>query len=226
MKDEVVLPEEFIKNVKTYLDDAMQFRRDKVTILQDRVIPSAVLMNYKAFTELTGEVEEKEAQRIPDASKESGMLLAARKQIHFFDELTDYEILSVVDKIEFLRLKEADTVFKQGEVGEEIYFIVKGSVYISGRAEFMEEESHIATLEEGSVFGEIAPVLRQTRSATATVASETILLLALTLAKEATDENANAYVTMSRNFMKALANKLVDSNAVIYTLSESRAVTS
>ena len=132
----------------------------------------------------------------------------------------------MVDKIEFLRLKEADVVFKQGEVGEEIYFIVKGSVYISGRAEFMQEESHIATLEEGSVFGEIAPVLRQTRSATATVASETILLLALTLAKEATDDNANAYVTMSRNFMKALANKLVDSNAVIYTLSESRAVTS
>ena len=63
MKDEVVLPEEFINNIETYLDDAMQFRRNKVTILQDRVIPSAVLLNYKTYEELTGEEEEKKAQQ-------------------------------------------------------------------------------------------------------------------------------------------------------------------
>lgn len=222
MKDEVVLPEEFVENIQTFLDDAMQFRRDKVVILQDRVIPSAVLMNYKAFSELLGEQEAKEKQRIPETTKEGSMLLSARKSIHFFDDLTDYEILSVVDKIEFIRKKEGDVVFTQGEAGEAIYFIVKGQVYISGKADFMDKESHITTLDEGSVFGEIGPVLQMPRTATATVASETILLLALTLVKEPTADNANAYVTMNRNFMKALSRKLINSNEVIYTLSENQ----
>ncbi len=220
-KDEVVLPEDFVDNVKSYLDETMQFKREKIVILQDRVIPSAVLLNYTAYKALAEpESEKEESVRIPESTKEGSMLIAARDKIHFFKELTDYEILSVVDKIEFIRLKEGDTVFRQGDFGEKIYFIVQGSVYISGKAEFMEEESHIATLEEGSVFGEIAPVLHHSRTATATVASETILLLALTLVKEPDEDNADAYVKVSRNFMKALARKLVESNEVIYTLSE------
>ena len=83
------------------------------------------------------------------------MLLAVRKKIHFFDNLSDEEIVSLTKKSEFMRPSKGYHIFEQGDFGKNIYYIVNGKVDICGFNEQLDGDdpfSHLSTLEEGTVF--------------------------------------------------------------------------
>lgn len=219
LKDDVLLPEQFLEQAEVYLDEMMKFKREKIVILEDSVIPSVILLKYQYYQKLLETQQEKvPPHENPIGSKEKGMLLAVRSKIHFFYELEDEEILAVTKKAEFVRAKKGDVIFNQGEIGSEIYFVVNGSVDISGIGEATKDFTHITNLGEGSVFGEIGPIIGEVRTARAVVADDNTLLLAMTLIDTPDEKTAAAFIKINRNFIRALSRKLIQTNEMLYNL--------
>ncbi len=71
-----------------------------------------------------------------------------------------------------------DIIFEEGSRGKEMYVVYTGKVEIS-KKDAMGKEAVLAVLEPGEMFGEMALVDQQTRSATATATSEDTRLVAL-----------------------------------------------
>ncbi len=61
--------------------------------------------------------------------------------------------------------RDADLIFKEGQPGEEIFFIIEGTVVISKN--YMGIMTKIAELKAGEFFGEMSLFMSEPRSATA-----------------------------------------------------------
>jgi len=147
------------------------------------------------------------------------MLLAVRKKIHFFDNLSDEEIVGLTKSSEFMRPTKGNHIFEQGDFGKEIYYIVNGSIDIYGFNEQMDGDdpfSHLTTLQEGMVFGEIGAITGETRTARATVASEDAFILCMTMHNEVSCSNALSFVKMYKNIIESLSTKLITTNNQLY----------
>ena len=220
--DEVLLPEAFISNCKTYLARLQKRQLRKITLLEDKVIPSIVMMRYDTFEQAqnstTNHVRKTEVSHAK-FDKAQSMLLTIRHRIHFFDNMEEDEILSVVKNVAFLRLKKDDTIFTQNSLGDEIYYIIKGDVAIAGYSDKSHQKdgyTNLTILEDGQVFGELGPILNEGRSARATVASEEALILSMELIEATESANPTAYAKVTKNLMRTLARKLIQTNNQLY----------
>ena len=66
----------------------------------------------------------------------------------------------------YLDYEDGEVIFEEGSTGMEIYFIVYGTIEISCRSGA--EKKTMATLEQGEYFGEMASLMEDVRSMTAT----------------------------------------------------------
>lgn len=87
------------------------------------------------------------------------------KRVPFFGELSHWQLRKVSETV-FERTYEADElVFEQGQPGAALFLIMEGQIAV----EYYSEQSvtHLATLEAGSFFGEMALLDESPRSASA-----------------------------------------------------------
>jgi len=217
--EEVLLPEQFLDAAKEHLNSLFGYKKEKLVLLEDKVIPSLVMMRYDRLLKM---IEPDRAAGSSPAgrdrsalSKAESMLLTIKNRIHFFDGMTEDEILEVVERVDFLRLKKGDVVFEQFSSGNEIYYIIKGDIMISGYLEKGaddENQANLTILEEGQVFGELGPILDEGRSARASVSSPDAFLMVM----ELKDSGSNASAKVYRNLMRSLARKLIQTNNQLY----------
>jgi len=217
--DEILLPEQFLDQPKELLQKVIDYKMDKLVLLEDAVIPSVVIMKYDRLDKLLTPGGTMDPLNRDKLSREMSMLLAVRKKIHFFDDLTDEEIVALTRTSEFIRPKKGTHIFEQGDFGKEIYYIVNGKVDIYGYNENVEGDdpfSHLTTLQEGMVFGEIGAITGEARTARATVASDDVFILSMSVAREIDCANATGFVKMYKNIIDALASKLITANNQLY----------
>jgi len=217
--EEILLPEQFFDNASGYIEQINQFKMDKFILLEDNIIPSIVIMKYDKLNNLLtpgGSVNPIDRDRL---SREMSMLLAVRKKIHFFDNLLDEEIVALTKHSEFIRPKKGTHIFEQGDFGKDIFYLVSGKIDIYGFNETINSDdpfSHLTTLEEGSVFGEIAAITGETRTARATIASDDAFILSMQMHDEVSCSNSSAFIKMYKNLIDSLASKLIKSNNQLY----------
>ncbi len=84
----------------------------------------------------------------------------------------DIEVLS--DICEEIKYKNNENVFAEGEPGDSMFIIKKGTVKIY--KETLKRKKQIALLSDGEFFGEMALIENAPRSATAIAGGETILI--------------------------------------------------
>jgi len=75
-----------------------------------------------------------------------------------------------------LQFKKSDIVFKEGDPGDKIYFILSGGVSVIANLSQNGRDHRLATFGEGVFFGDMAILEQQPRSATVRADSETELL--------------------------------------------------
>ena len=73
------------------------------------------------------------------------------------------------------RYKPGEILFREGENSTDIFFVDRGGVDIFRKVE--DRDHKIATIPEGRVFGEMAYLLQESRTATAITATDSILLI-------------------------------------------------
>jgi membrane protein len=103
------------------------------------------------------------------------------------------------------KIETGEVLFRQGEKNKNIYFIYKGEIgiYREGR------ESAITILSDGEVFGEMAYLLGEPRSATAQAESESVVLI---IKKEIFDKIIETNSIISRTIIENLSERLKKSN--------------
>ena len=104
-------------------------------------------------------------------------------------------------------------LFREGEVGEEMYVIQSGRVQLTRRVRG--REMHLGTLPPGEFFGEMAIVNNRPRTATATIIEEAHLLVIDGRTFEAM-VRGNSEIAL--RFIKKLATRLELSNKQVETL--------
>ncbi len=220
MKHKVLLPQEFIEQSEEYLDQLMQCKLSKITILENQVIPSVIMMTQAQYNKIC-KSNDQDAPYTPslpsekefdesNLTKEEGMFLTIKHRVKFFNGLSNKESIDVTKKITFIRPKEGKMLFEQGSNSKEIYYIIKGIVSILTLDHF-KEYTEIAALDPNMVFGELA-CIENSRSARATIKSEEALLLKIELKDDFDDQNTKAFTKLYKNMLEAVASKLIKSN--------------
>src|SRR5213592_2964706 len=103
-------------------------------------------------------------------------IAAFLKSVKLFREFTDSELLAFAGRLEERNLKPRQVLFREGDPGEEMFVVRKGtsiiSKVVSGRIEQV-----LARAEAGDFFGEMALFDRSPRSATIQADTDAVLLI-------------------------------------------------
>jgi CRP-like cAMP-binding protein len=108
-----------------------------------------------------------------------------------FDNLLPNELVMVAELFSVREYAAGDFVFHEGDVGDSMYVIAKGSVEIL-RKNAKGELGVIATLEVPQFFGEMSLIDKEYRSATVRAKSDAALL-------QLTNENLHIFAKNYRN---------------------------
>jgi CRP-like cAMP-binding protein len=111
--------------------------------------------------------------------------------------------------------KAGEVVFREGERGLTMFVVRSGQVRISKRVRAIERT--LATLGPGEFFGEMAVLTGRPRTASATAASEELVLLELD--EKRFDAMIHSQAEISVRILKKLARRLDDADALIVTLT-------
>lgn len=144
-------------------------------------------------------------------SQAESYLLRVAPKLSIFDGLSDEGILSVTSNVRFLRYDNKELIFAQATYGEEIYYILSGAIQLLLKKG--DDKIPLTKLKPGAILGELAPILKQNRSAYAYAFGET-KLIGFHLKEEDADNETNQLV-MCKNFIKILSKKLIESNKII-----------
>ena len=93
-------------------------------------------------------------------------LLSVLKQHFLFSKLHDYELEDVIDSMMDEEFEEGDDIMAQGEAGDKFYVLEEGTVDI------LINNNVVATLNQGSSFGDLALMYNSPRAATIRAATE------------------------------------------------------
>lgn len=141
-------------------------------------------------------------------------LLKIREKFDFFKNMDDKDVLSVTEDAKLMKLAKNEMLFEQGSEGEEVYFIVRGFILISIEGKDGERVD-LARLGQENIFGEMAPITREKRSARATAVMDGTTILSFKIIEELDDQNVKSFKTLYQNFTQILSKKLVQANKII-----------
>jgi len=142
-------------------------------------------------------------------------LYATIEKILFLKSAPVFERVSGEDLAALARVAEVETyaagqaVFREGDLGDALYVLVRGKVTITGRGE------RLATLGPGEAFGEMAVLDEAPRSGTALAEEETEVLR---IGSEEFYEILHEQVEIAEGVIRMLTRRLRDADAVIQQL--------
>ncbi|HJX52507.1 MAG TPA: cyclic nucleotide-binding domain-containing protein [Polyangia bacterium] len=89
----------------------------------------------------------------------------------FFSVLSEAQLCSAIERVQLIQLEAGEILFDMGDVGDVLYVVASGEIAVLVPQE-------VARLQEGDIFGEIALLAHQPRTATtrATVSSQVLAL--------------------------------------------------
>lgn len=87
-------------------------------------------------------------------------------QVQIFTELKENDLAVIADRLRFVHFNFGDVIFREGDEGDNIYFIFKGKLRVTRFDEDAKAEIELAILDVGDTVGEDALYFNRERSAT------------------------------------------------------------
>lgn len=133
------------------------------------------------------------------------------RRVKLFKGLRAVDVAKIFAKGMTIQVQRGETVFFQGTTGNKMYVVLTGSVCL------YDGKKHLATLKTGDMFGEMALISNEPRSATA-IADETSSLFVL---DETTFNHLltkHAAVRLLLNIVGTLSSRLREANKKLKAL--------
>lgn len=111
-----------------------------------------------------------------DLWKNKAALVFALEKIPFFNDLTEDEQESLMNYMSLYELAEGDTLFKEGQVGQYVAFVVEGTMEVLKKS-ITGVDIIITTVGQGYSIGEMSLVDKAPRSATLKARTKTTLAI-------------------------------------------------
>ena len=170
-------------------------------------------MKIENLDQLCIEYSKEEASELKDAASQDDknfsqamlQLIEIKDKFSMFKSLTELDIKKVIKDIEFQKFKKGEIVLKEGDISDEIYYILSGNCHvIVGR-------KVVGQLASQQLFGEIASLTKSPRTATVRSTTET-RTITFKLAFDEIDLYPHAFAILFKNFTLELVKKLDQSN--------------
>ncbi|MEO0458471.1 MAG: cyclic nucleotide-binding domain-containing protein [Cyanobacteria bacterium P01_A01_bin.114] len=116
---------------------------------------------------------ERNPQPTPASPKKLPSLRELLRQVSYFESFSDLELRQLIEIGYRQRRQAGSLLFREGDPGNAFYVILEGSVDIVAE----KLDRHLAKLEAGQFFGEVALLLGIPRTATARIADSAMLFV-------------------------------------------------
>ncbi len=140
-------------------------------------------------------------------------------QFDIFAGLSEAELEVVKGMLSRQTYAKGETVFREGDPGQQLFVIAKGEASVRIRPPGSQRDIRLVTFAAGTVFGEVALLDTEVRSASVQADEE---LVCYVLEHEVFHQLASGHpgiaVTLLRNLGRELSNRLRRANRVIYQL--------
>ena len=136
-------------------------------------------------------------------------LLQIKSKFELFSNLSDSDVLYIVDDIVISQYPKDRKVFTVGTTDKHMFFIVRGtvSVFIGPGGDI-----EVAQLGKTQFFGEMAYIMNEPRTATIKVTSEVALLLSFSVRPKIAKGAEKSFMKFFSNINKILIHKLLAEN--------------
>jgi SulP family sulfate permease len=162
------------------------------------------------FADLDRALEWAEDQLLQRARFEEAEGELPIERMSIFEGLSPEQVARATGRLERLELRGGDTVFNEGDRGDRMYFIARGAVSIKVRLDNEAHARRLATFTAGVMFGEMALLEGDQRSADAFAKGELVVLYSLSAPAFAAlvHEGPALGVLIYRNLGRELAARL------------------
>jgi len=96
--------------------------------------------------------------------------------IPFFDGLDSHGLAVVAKRMNYFEIAKGETLFNEGDPGDSVCFVVKGSLDIYKQAATLGDQVRISTVARNQSIGEMAVIDEYTRSATVKARQDTSIV--------------------------------------------------
>ncbi len=135
------------------------------------------------------------------------------RDVELFNRLSDHALTEIASRTSTQEYKPSERIFREGDIGDAMYLILRGEVRISKEIPGVGEEA-LAFLQDGAYFGEMSLVGEESPRSASAIASSPVKLA--TLGREdfqrLIDEDKAAGVEILSSFVNTLAERLRASN--------------
>ncbi|NOQ31080.1 MAG: cyclic nucleotide-binding domain-containing protein [Helicobacteraceae bacterium] len=208
--------DELSQNLERYSNHARNGRKILVTkdkmslfyMIKASIINNIINSKNKEISELKSKIDELATPpKTKSVLNEAQLtLIKVKNRLQFFDSINDEALASICANVRILKVKKGETVFDINDDGEEIYFIIKGSVNV------VMNKKIIVTLHIKDVFGEMAYITKQPRSASVISNDNATALLRFNIKAKAEVGEEDIYTQIFKNFANILSDRLVKAN--------------
>jgi CRP-like cAMP-binding protein len=141
-------------------------------------------------------------------------------RLDVFAHMTEKELAIVKVALSRRIYAGGEVIFREGDTSDELYTIAKGSASVRLRLSGSERETRLITFSAGTVFGEVALLDREARSATVE-ADEELVCYVLTRAsfEKLTAEHPAVAIKLLTNLGREISGRLRRANRTIYQLA-------
>jgi serine/threonine-protein kinase len=141
-------------------------------------------------------------QGLENGEKEihDGELLSYIQDLPFFKDFTEEQINEILSASNLIRIGRGKTIIEEGKIDDSFYILISGQVAV------LKGDKHVAVLERGECFGEMAYLTGEARSATITSKNECILLKSSSTLLNRLSESIQ--LIFFKNFTKAIISRL------------------
>jgi CRP-like cAMP-binding protein len=141
-------------------------------------------------------------------------------QLDVFARMDDTELAVIRAALVRRVYSKGEVVFREGEAGQELYIIAKGSASVRLRLAGTDRTTRLITFAPGTVFGELALLDQEARSATVEADEELVCyVLAHATFITLTQANPSIAIKLLTNLGRELSSRLRRANRTIYQLA-------